>query len=271
MLMPEVYRREHDASLANYLETDQAKVIGIGRELTGLRKDGSTFPIELAVSEMAAAPRRMFTGVVRDITERKRAEERQKELIAELDHRVKNILARVAVAAKYTRQGSGSMEERFQALDDRIHSMADAHALLSQSRWQGVDLSDLVRRQLAPYATNTNVAISGPDIALGPAQTQAVAMVLQELVTNAVKYGSLSTADGRVSVSWDRRSGENGAARVIVAWREIGGPQTTAPAQSGYGTKLIRGLIPHELGGIVALEFAADGVRCDIEFPLTPA
>jgi two-component sensor histidine kinase len=176
------------------------------------------------------------------------------------------------MAAKYTSQGSGSTQERLLAFDNRIQSMANAHALLSQSRWQGVSLSDLVRGQLAPYTTGTNTMISGPDLALTAAETQAVAMVLQELVTDAVKYGALSTANGRISVSWERRSGgEDEAPRLIMAWREIGGPPTIAPVHPGYGTQLIRGLIPHELGGVVELVFATDGTRCDIEFPLTSA
>jgi two-component sensor histidine kinase len=93
-------------------------------------------------------------------------------------------------------------------------------------------------------------------------------MVLQELVTNAVKYGALSTPAGRVSVSWERRP--DAPARLLIAWREIGGPPTVVPAQSGYGTSLIRDLIPHELGGTVDLVFAPDGLRCDIEISIEP-
>jgi PAS domain S-box-containing protein len=209
-------------------------------------------------------------GLTLDITERKRAEQHQDLLIAELDHRVKNVLARVAVVSMYTRQGSRSIDEFVRALDGRIQSMADAHALLSQGRWRGVGLADLVRRQLAPYATSANTMIGGPDITLTAAATQAVAMVLQELVTNAVKYGALSTPAGRVSVSWERRSGGDTAARLLIVWREIGGPPIAVPAQSGYGTSLIRDLIPHELGGTVDLAFASDGLRCDIEIPIEP-
>jgi two-component sensor histidine kinase len=194
----------------------------------------------------------------------------QQLLLAELDHRVKNVLARVAMAAKYTSQGSGSMQERFLAFDDRIQSMANAHALLSQSRWQGVSLSDLVRGQLAPYTTGTNMTISGPDLLLTAAETQAVAMVLHELATNAAKYGALSTADGRVSVSWDRKPNGN-ATNLILVWREVGGPSVASKIQSSYGNNLIRNLIPHELGGTVDLVFAAKGVNCRIEMPIKPA
>jgi PAS domain S-box-containing protein len=207
-------------------------------------------------------------GLTLDITERKRAEEHQGLLIAELDHRVKNVLARVAVVAMYTRQSSSSMDEFVRALDGRIQSMAAAHALLSQNRWHGVGLTALVHGQLAPYTTNANTTIGGPDITLTAAATQAVAMVLQELVTNAMKYGALSTRDGRVSVTWDRRPGGDAAARLLITWREIGGPPIVVQTQSGYGTSLIRDLIPHELGGTVDLVFASDGVCCGIEIPL---
>jgi PAS domain S-box-containing protein len=205
-------------------------------------------------------------AVHQDVTERKRADERQKLLMSELDHRVKNVLARVAAMAKMTKYGEPS--ELPQALERRLESMADAHAMLSQSRWQGVSLAELVRRQLAPYTTKENAVISGPDVTLPAAATQDVAMVLQELVTNALKYGSLSTLRGRVSVRWERRQCADSLERLVIAWRETGGPPTKVPGQPSYGTRLIRNLIPHELGGTVDLVFALEGVRCDIEIPL---
>jgi two-component sensor histidine kinase len=93
-------------------------------------------------------------------------------------------------------------------------------------------------------------------------------MVLQELVTNAMKYRALSVPDGPVSVNWERRSGTDAAARLIIVWRELGGRPTSAPTRMGYGTSLIRDLIPHELGGTVDLAFKTDGACCTIEIPL---
>jgi PAS domain S-box-containing protein len=234
-----------------------------------LRPDGREVWLEeSARAEFDAAGRYVrLKGLTVDITERKRAEEHQDLLLSELDHRVKNVLARVAVVAMYTRQGSSSMDEFVQALDRRIQSMADAHALLSESRWHGVGLADLVRRQLAPYATDENTTIDGPDIKLGAASTQGVAMVLLELVTNAVKYGALSTPDGRVSVTWHGPPGGE-AGPLIITWREIGGPPVVAPSRSGYGTSLIRNLIPHELGGKVDLAFSSEGLCCRMEIPV---
>jgi two-component sensor histidine kinase len=177
------------------------------------------------------------------------------------------VLARVAVIAMHTRQSSMTMDEFVQALDGRIQSMAAAHSLLSQSRWGGVGLTDLIRRQLAPYTTDANTQIDGPEVMLTAAETQAVAMVIHELVTNAAKYGALSSPDGRVSVSWDRTV--IGAAAILtIIWRELGGPPVAAPVQCGYGSSLIRDLIPHELGGTVDLKFASDGACCKIEIPL---
>lgn len=232
-----------------------------------IRPDGREVWLEeTARAEFDAAGRYLrLKGLTLDITERKRAEEHQDWLIAELDHRVKNVLARVAVVAVFTREGSSSMDQFAQALNRRIQSMADAHALLSESRWRGVGLNDLVHRQLAPYATSANTAIGGPDITLTATATQAVAMVLHELVTNAVKYGALSRPDGRVSVSWEHRRSGDASLGVVIEWRELGGPPVVAPKRSGYGTSLIRDLIPHELGGTVDLVFARDGVCCRVE------
>ena len=237
-----------------------------------IRPDGREVWLEESSrAEFDAAGRYVrLKGLTIDITERKRAEERQLLLIAELDHRVKNVLARVAVVAMYTREGSSSMDEFVQALDGRIQSLAQAHVLLSQSHWHGVDLTELVRRQLAPYAAHANTTIGGPDTTLNAAATEALAMVLQELVTNAAKYGALSTEGGRVSVIWDRQSHGETTASLTIQWREIGGPPIATPTHSGYGTSLIRDLIPHELGGTVDLVFASDGVRCTMKIPIDP-
>jgi PAS domain S-box-containing protein len=209
-----------------------------------------------------------FKGLIRDISRRKQAEKRQELLRAELDHRVKNVLARVGAVVRHTRRRRASTDEFVKSLDGRIQSMAAAHALLSQNRWSGVGLGDLIRDQLAPYTTDANTTISGPEITLTSAQTQAVAMVVHELVTNAAKHGALSSPDGSVSVSWDR-AGADAAAVLTITWRELGGePIIRAPSRSRYGSSLIRDLIPHELGGTVELTFPSDGAVCRIEIPL---
>jgi PAS domain S-box-containing protein len=267
ILMPQFYGPEQGGGPDNEPQIDRAKPIGFGREVTGKRKGGSVVPVELAVSSMEVAGRRMFTGVVRDITDRKRAEEHQELLVAELDHRVKNVLAQVAVVAASTRQGSRSIDEFLRSLDGRIQSMAAAHTLLSTSGWQSVGLDALVHSQLAPYTTGANITIRGPDVMLASTEIQAVARVLHELATNAAKYGALSTPSGQVSVTWDLHRSRQ-ATRLVLLWRETGGPAVPTVVQPSYGTNLIRSLIPHELGGAVDLMFATEGINCRIEIPL---
>jgi PAS domain S-box-containing protein len=210
-------------------------------------------------------------GLTRDVTAQHQAEEHQKLLIAELDHRVKNALSRVAAVIRRTRQSSGSLDAFVTALDGRIQSMANAHELLSRSRWQGVRLADLVQRELAPYATADNTVLDGPDVTLTATATQTLAMVLHELTTNAAKYGALSVASGRVSVRWATPPQSDGVTVLVLDWQESGGSRPASTARPGYGTSVIRRLLPHQLGGAVDLAFAADGVRCHIELPLAPA
>jgi PAS domain S-box-containing protein len=206
-------------------------------------------------------------GLSRDITERKRAEEQQRMLLRELDHRVKNVLASVATVARRTREDSRSMDEFLQVFDGRMQSMANAHRLLSRSHWQGVSLADLVHKELAPCVGEGSVSMEGPDVLLAPKATQLVAIVLHELVTNASKYGALVTTHGRISVRWDWRRDSEAAPRLLMEWVETGGAPVIPPGHTGYGTDAIRNLIPHELGGVVDLAFDAAGVRCRIELP----
>jgi PAS domain S-box-containing protein len=210
---------------------------------------------------------RRTVGINIDVTGRKRGEEQQRLLIAELDHRVKNVLANVAVVARRTSERRSSTSDFIEVLDHRLQSMAEAHSLLSRSRWQGVSLADLVDQELAPFATSGNTMVEGPRVDLSVAATQAMAMVLHELATNAAKYGALSTPQGRVSVRWGWRSNGGELSALRLVWHEEGGPVLTVPIQTGYGTSIIRDLIPYELGGTVELDFSPDGVRCAIQLP----
>ena len=206
-------------------------------------------------------------GVSIDITERKRVEEQQRTLLAELDHRVKNALATVSAVVSHTGQGSGSVGDFVAALDGRIRSMATTHELLSSHRWQGVSLGEVVRRELAPYATGDNTEVAGPGILLKPEAGQAMAMVLHELATNAAKYGALATKNGRVSIRWHRHLNGHQRSTLVFEWEEIGGPPVVALGKPSYGTSTIRDLIPYEFGGTVDFVLAPEGVRCRLELP----
>jgi two-component sensor histidine kinase len=204
-------------------------------------------------------------GVNIDITERKRAEQHQRALNAELDHRVKNVLATVSAIIAQTQEATSSRVDFVAGLNNRISSLARTHELLSASHWSGASLGEIVRREFAPY-TRGNTEASGQSVTLKADATQAVATVLHELTTNAAKHGALSDRKGRVSVRW--RWLQNGLHdRLLIEWQETGGPAAPTPCRSGYGTSIIRELIPFELGGAVQLSFAPEGARCRLEIP----
>jgi two-component sensor histidine kinase len=137
--------------------------------------------------------------------------------------------------------------------------LARTHELLSESNWRGASLAAIVRRELAPY-TRGNIEAMGPNVTLKAGATQAV------LTTNSAKYGALSNPSGRVSVQW--RWLQNGSHdRLLIEWQETGGPPVLAPSRSGFGTSIIRELIPFELGGAVDLSFAPEGTRYRLEIP----
>ena len=217
-------------------------------------------------NEATGKPTRVL-GNNLDITERKLAEEHQSVLVAELDHRVKNALATVSSVVSQTAGGNGSVADFVAALDGRIRSMATTHELLSTGRWRGISLTELIQRELAPYATPNNVDIVGPEIVLCAEAGQAMAMVLHELITNAAKYGALSAKDGRVSIRWNQRPNGHSGSYLAFEWQEVGGPPARVPAKPGYGTTTIRDLIPYEFGGTVDLVLASDGVRCRLHLP----
>jgi PAS domain S-box-containing protein len=211
-------------------------------------------------------PKRVV-GVNIDVTERKRAEERQRQLVAELDHRVKNALATVSSVVSQTAIEKETVASFVAALGGRIRSMATTQELLSAGQWQGISLVELVRCELAPYATPNNTHIDGPNIELRAEIGQAMAMVLHELATNAAKYGALSSEKGHVSIRWYHRL--NGRARpaLVLEWQEIDGPSIVAPRRPSYGTSTIRDLIPYEFGGMVDYALTREGVRCRVELP----
>lgn len=208
------------------------------------------------------APR--VTGVVLDITERKSAEERQSLLMAELDHRVRNMLATIQAMVSLTGRDATTPAEFAAGLRGRIAAMAGAHALLTQGRWQGADLADIVRREMQVYAEA--VTATGPaGCLLGAKHALEFALSLHELATNASKYGALSTPEGRVLISWsiERRADDPDHAAARFAWQESGGPPVTPPSAKGFGSRLIQRALPH-----VAITYDVLGVRCEAVLPL---
>jgi PAS domain S-box-containing protein len=241
-----------------------------GTEYRIIRASGDTRWIEARcfVSYRSDGSPDRVVGVNIDVTERKRAERHQRMLVAELDHRVKNVLATVSAVASRTQDASASAVDFAARLTGRIQSMAATHELLSCKQWTGVALRELVQRELAPYAAGSNTDVDGPDLTLCPETGQRLSMVLHELTTNAAKHGALSTQNGRVSVRWSRVRNGSAVSRLRIQWRETDGPVVRQPQASSYGTEVIRNLIPYELDGTVDLAFEPEGLRCDIDIPL---
>jgi two-component sensor histidine kinase/integral membrane sensor domain MASE1 len=185
----------------------------------------------------------------------------QQALNAELDHRVKNVLATVCSIISQTQQGSTSHADFLARLDSRIMSLARTHELLSNNTWRGVELAKIVERELAPHSPN-RCDVGGPRVTLKAEAAQALGMVLHELSTNAAKYGAFTKDIGRLSLRWWRQDG-----RLAIVWQERDGPPVVPPTHLGYGTSLIRELLPFELGGTVDLDFALEGINCRLEVP----
>ncbi len=211
--------------------------------------------------------RQRAIGIHVDVTGRKRLEEHKNLLIRELDHRIKNMLSVISVIASRTQETTSSMAAFVTALDGRIKALTTTHELLSQRSWRGISLVDLVRQELAPYATSDNTEIKGSDHILSAAAGQVIGMVVHELATNAAKYGALSNKDGRVLVCWRQQQNEHGERHLRIDWQERDGPPVVAQFRCGYGTSVIRDLIPYELEGTVELVHSRDGVHCILEVP----
>ena len=201
------------------------------------------------------APQRLI-GIVRDVSERKAAEEAREALVAELDHRVKNVLASVQSLAAQSARKTTSMDSFLKTLNGRLQAMAAAHTLLSRTRWRGAEIGDVIVAELGPLA-HGRARWSGPAMVLTARATNALALALHELATNALKFGALSTEAGRVEVKWFARVGGG----FELTWAERRGPPVEPPSRQGFGTMLLERVTGRELGGGSEVEFRPDGLR----------
>ena len=203
-----------------------------------------------------------------DMTERKHAEEQQTMLVAELNHRVKNILAIVQSVASQTVRSSSTLENFADAFTGRLRALAIAHDILTETRWIGIGLNELLLAVLEPYRTpeEPRIGVAGPAVLLPARAVVPLSMVLHEMATNAAKYGALSTRRGHIDITW-QVSGDIEKS-VELVWREQGGPTAKAGASGGFGTRLIDLLISHDLDGETEIDFDPAGVRWTLSFPV---
>nr|WP_307354285.1 HWE histidine kinase domain-containing protein [Azospirillum picis] len=216
-----------------------------------------------------------LAGVSLNITDRKKAEERQLLLLEELNHRVKNTLAMVQSIAKQTLRATPSVEAFPDAFQSRLRALAQAHDLLTRRQWQGASLSEIAALTLEPHMEAGRVQVSGPGVTLTTGVAVSLHLAFHELATNAAKYGALSTGSGRIDLNWNlvrqplesRNAPERDA--LVLHWRESGGPPVVPPTRRGFGSRLIERGLSHELEGEVSLAFDATGVQCRLVIPLS--
>jgi PAS domain S-box-containing protein len=268
-LIPERFRNVHASHIAAFASSGvTGRAMGRLGILWGLTAGGREFPIEAAISQAEAGASKIFTVIIRDITERLKAEEQQRLLTAELDHRVKNMLANVNAILRMSAGGARSVQEFSESLSARLDALASAHNMLQGARWEGADLSFLCELVLGPFRSQTgNIQLKGLPLTIAPGAAQAIALALHELATNAVKYGALSVPDGRVTVSWWRSPKPAPPDRACIVWRESGGPPVAAPARKGFGLAVLQDMTAYALDAAVNCEFHPRGLTWTLDGP----
>ncbi|WP_439374064.1 sensor histidine kinase [Bradyrhizobium sp. PMVTL-01] len=204
-----------------------------------------------------------LTFAVRMATAIARGEMLHDLLIEELNHRVKNTLALMQAIAVQTFR-SASRDERAK-FEGRLGALAEAHNLLSQEKWAGSELRDVIARALQPFLLNSpdRIRMAGPAVPLSPRLAVVLSMIVHEIATNAAKYGALSNETGRVTLDWEIIA-ETPKPRLRLIWTEMGGPPVTAPVRRGFGSRLIERSARDQLGGEATVDFLPRGVVCTV-------
>lgn len=216
-----------------------------------------------AARDSPHSPKRI-AGISLDITERKRNEERERLLSREVDHRAKNLLNVVQAMVQLTQ--ADSIPEFVDQIKGRIQSLARVHGLLAASRWDGAELTKLIKDELAPFAGEQDrIRVAGPPVALRPAAAQSIALLIHELTTNAAKFGALSVPGGRIDVMWE--CGDAVPGQLVLHWREQGGPPVREPQHGGFGMNIMRHGVPFQLGATSELQWHTEGLEYKIVLP----
>lgn len=234
------------------------------------RKDGSSGWARVTSTALQDASGNFLHAirVVEDVTERRDADRRQKLLIDELNHRVKNTLATVQSLAWQANRTGASPQEAHERFQERLLSLSRTHNLLNETHWEGASLRTVLETELKPYMTGpARIGIDGPDVHLAPKEAVVLGMVFHELTTNAVKHGALSSIAGRIQVDW-RIDGWGEGAILTVEWCELDGPMLETQPSPGFGSRLLRQTITRELAGQLDIRFEREGIRCRIAIPI---
>ncbi len=215
------------------------------------------------VHDDAGRPIKMF-GVLQDVTEVKEAQARQKMLTHELEHRIKNILAMVSAIASQTLRHT-DIDTARTAFNERIRALANAHDILNSTRWTRASMNEVIANSITAFPTE-QISVSGPDLSINPKMALSMALAINELGTNALKYGALSVPDGKVTVEWSVGPVQQDD-RLTWRWLESGGPAVTQPSRRGFGSFLITRVFAADFNGKVQIEYRAEGIECILTAP----
>jgi len=260
-IIPPRYREAHERGLVHHLATGEGPVLNTRFEIEALHRDGHEIPIELSITSTTQFGEVVFLGFLRDISEQRAAAQRQALLVAELNHRAKNLLAVVSGIAHMTLSGSGTLDEFETAFIGRLQSLDQAHEILTAASWEKAAIGKLAATLLKPYIADGRAVIAGPEVMLGPRQFISLGMVLHELITNGVRFGALSTLRNRLSLSWTECEDE-----VAIEWVEACHRPVSPPARQGLGTQMITLGVRHELKGESEHDWRPDGLTFRLRF-----
>ena len=208
-------------------------------------------------------------GIMLDVTARKAAELRQRLVLREMNHRVKNSLAVVQAIVSQTLRMTADPKEAFQRIQSRLMSVARTHDFLNQDDWSGASLRKLIGGELEPFSAPDRIVLEGDPVLLDSSSALALGLIFHELAVNAAKYGALSVPGGTLVVKWTVREGD--AQPVIqLVWQERGAPAVVQPVTPGFGSRLIQASTEGTLQGKVTMEYRPEGLRCRLSFPLRP-
>ncbi len=267
-----------DGTLLARNETPMAELLAAGepmhdRELLLERPDGTRITVRANLDPIFDGRGRLIGGIncFQDITAARHAEQRQKLLIDELNHRVKNTLATVQSLAAVTAAQSASQADFLVGFQARLAALSKAHDQLTRRQWRDADLRELLATELAACCADADrISLEGAEIRVRPSVALTLALLFHELAVNALKFGALSAPTGKVAICWRIRDSrqDDGPAGLEIAWRESGGPAVKPPQRHGFGSLLLERSLRSEHGGSASIDYRPDGVLVHIRLPL---
>ena len=279
VLVPDQFQGAHPSLRNQFAKQPETRAMGAGRDLYGLRKNKTEFPVEIGLNPFRSGGRLLIVASVIDITERKRNEEhirfiaerkRNEEhirfIMDELSHRSKNLLMVVLAIANQTVQRATSFGEFQKDFENRLMAIARSHDLLVEKGWSGASIEALIFAQLKPFIGEpvARLDVAGPPIMLVPEAAQNIGLALHELATNATKYGALSSPEGCIVTRWDVDDRQT-PKKFRLSWHEQGGPPVNPPTHQGFGHRVLSHIAQGSSDTDVRLMFAPEGFAWNFE------